>query len=57
MKARTVSTNVVRRWLPALVLFAYLVMPGFALASSASAPMELSIDWLHLNDPEEGFGG
>jgi hypothetical protein len=56
MNARTLSTDFLRRWLPALVIFAYLVMPGFSLASSATAP-ELVIDWLYPQDPEEGFGG
>lgn len=57
MNARELSTKSICRWIPALLIVAYLMMPVFSLAASATMPMKFAMYWLHPNDPEEGFGG
>ena len=57
MNASFLSFNNVRRGFSILLIVLCLSLPALSLASSAASRMQLNLDRLHLNGPEEGFGG
>jgi hypothetical protein len=57
MNASFLSFNNVRRCFSILLIVACLGLPMLSLTSSSASRMQINLDRLHLNGPEEGFGG